>query len=161
MIFDTIDRLPCYKNIWKNGVVERICRFIDEHNLETLQSGRYELAEEGENPDWLFVNIQEYETRLKEEALCEVHRKYTDLQFVIKGNEIMGYRPFRDDEVRFPENDGKDIWFYGKDGISELNVPAGMFVLFFDGELHAPCMADGEPAHVKKAVFKILPEDCS
>lgn len=161
MIFDTIDRLTCYRNLWKDGILERICRFIDGNDLEKLPCGRYDLTEEGEDPDMLFANIQEYETRPKKDAQCEAHRKYSDLQFVISGDEIMGYRPFREDEVRFPENDGKDIWFYAKEGASELDVTAGMFALFFDGELHAPCMAAAEPSHVKKAVFKIRSADCS
>ena len=83
MIIDRIENATLYYPIYAR--FERAFEHIRQMDVETIPAGRYEL--DGDN---MYVLIQEYNTKLKEDAKWEAHRRYIDLQYVVRGAEGMG-----------------------------------------------------------------------
>jgi len=125
--------------------------FLKRSDLAELPAERYKI-----DGDKLFCMISKGPGRPRAEANLEAHRKYIDIQYVIAGNEEMGWKPTADCHVvDAPYDAEKDIGFF-KDAPDSWNeVPAGSFVIFFPQDAHAPLVGDGE---IHKAVLKIAVE---
>ena len=149
MIIDSLKNIAQYKMIPE---LSRVIDDIMQGDWTRLPLGKTEM--DGER---LLVYMQEYDSKEAKEVRGESHRRYIDLQCVISGEEIIGYQVREGQEVleEIPE---KDIVFYPNTGMTKLRMRAGMFAVFFPGEIHAPCQISGRRERVKKAVFKI---ECS
>lgn len=148
MIFDTLANAALYKSI--SPRLAKGLAFLQETDLEALEVGRIEL-----DGSALYVLIQEYETRTPEKGKWEAHRRYIDIQYVISGEECIGYRPLEEMET-VEYNETKDQAVLRGEGAMVL-AKAGSFGIYFPQDGHQPCMAvDGKPAKVKKAVVKVL-----
>lgn len=109
-----------------------------------------------EIPEEIYVNLCTVDAEPHETAVAESHEKYMDVQVVLSGDELM-FTPAVTPNVT-EENAEKDFVFYAPVPLAcctRLFVPAGHFVIFFTGELHAPCHAVS-PARIRKAVVKVL-----
>lgn len=109
--------------------------------------GRYEL--DGQR---LYAIVQEYST--KAEGRWEAHRRYIDIQFMLAGDERMGWAPTRDLTVQEAYDPAKDAAFFTGQG-SEFVVAAGQFAIFFPEDAHMPTLAAGDPQTVRKVVIKV------
>ena len=81
MIFDNIKNAKTYFNL--DEKIKKGLEFIINNDLNSFKNGKYEI--DGEK---ITANIQEYDT--KNEGLFEAHRKYIDIQYMIKGSEKQG-----------------------------------------------------------------------
>ena len=149
MIFDSIENKNHYISLNKN--FEKAFKFIENNNLEEVSNGRYEI--DGDN---VFVLIQSYTSRQEKENKWESHRKYIDIQYILRGTEIIGFKPVRQlikNEDYFKE---EDIAFYKPVyNWTKLEVEKGQFVIFFPTDGHKPCCINEKAELVKKAVIKI------
>lgn len=149
MIYDTLEHLSRYQGIHP-GVMKGLA-FLAETDFSATQETRFEL-----DGDKLFAFLQSYETRPVNDT-PEAHRKYIDIQYLIEGEELVGVAPLEEmtDEVEArPEN---DIWFY-HGPTTPLPIGNRRFLVLFPEDAHAPCIAAGAPAAVKKCVVKVLVE---
>jgi YhcH/YjgK/YiaL family protein len=123
-------------------------KFLMDTDLKRLPVGRYEL-----DGDRVFVNISQYKT--KDDAPCEVHRKYIDIQYVISGEEQIGITPLNETEDATPYDEEKDVAFVQAE---DLYAPAypGNFFVFFPTDAHRPGISIERSITVKKAIVKIL-----
>jgi YhcH/YjgK/YiaL family protein len=149
MIFDRIENAALYYPIHTR--FERAFEHIRQMDVENIPAGRYEL--DGEN---MYVLVQEYNTRLKEESKWEAHRRYIDLQYVVRGAEGMGYANIH--HLQQGEYDAaKDFLpLFGEGDL--INLKSGCFVLLFPEDAHMPSMAIENPEPAKKIVIKIAVE---
>lgn len=121
--------------------------------------GRYELL--GQD---VYALVQTYTTKPRQAGKWEAHRKYTDVQFMVEGSEMMGHTPLAGLREMSPFDPAKDIGFYtgGNDPAASgsfFQVNPGQFAIFFPHDAHMPSLAITEPARVRKIVLKIaLPE---
>lgn len=127
--------------------------FLKTADLKNLPLGKQEL--EGEH---LFVSVAEYYGKKKEDALFESHKKYIDIQYVIKGAEIMGLTTLDNAKVTQPYNEEKDIAFYDFDGGDYYKATPDNFFMFFPEDVHRPSITTGDSVQVKKIVVKIMIE---
>lgn len=122
---------------------------------DLANAGLGKTALDGEN---LFASIAEYFPRKREEVRYESHQKYIDIQYVIKGEEIMGITTrdkVTDDEAYNEEN---DITFYkSENGDYRLATPRN-FLVFFPDDMHRPSISSGDSVMVKKVVVKVKVE---
>ena len=65
--------------------------YLMQNNLKLLENGGYDIS-----GDDIYVNIQDYNTKPKENGLWEAHRKYIDIQFMIEGSELIGVGEIQD-----------------------------------------------------------------
>ena len=87
-----------------------------------------------------------------EEVKWESHKKYIDLQYIIKGKEIIGVADASKAIITKPYT--VDAMNYTADG-TYYTTDAGTFFLFFPNDAHRPTIkADGYDI-VKKIVIKI------
>lgn len=149
MIFDNLENSSLYNDLrLKKGF-----EFLKNTALENLEDGRYEI--EGDN---IYANVQSLQTKLKQDKKWEVHRKYIDIQYVIKGKETMGIGFLKDFEKTIvPYDNKKDVAFLDTDfeKYSYINVEKGNFAVFYPNDVHAPMLAQNEVENIKKVIVKI------
>jgi biofilm protein TabA len=121
----------------------------DTVKLAKLAPGKYPI--DGENA---YASITEMPTRTPDVAKWESHRKYIDLQYVIRGEEKIGVSPIATATITVPYDDKKDGANYTADGKYYIATP-NEFYLFFPSEVHKPNIkVDGYDTD-KKLVIKI------
>ncbi|MDD5435916.1 MAG: YhcH/YjgK/YiaL family protein, partial [Nitrospira sp.] len=84
MITDLLNNASQYSKM--NMKIETALNYLQDTDLSNLKPGRYEI--DGSD---IFALMQNYETKPKENGFWEAHRKYIDIQYVIKGTELIGY----------------------------------------------------------------------
>lgn len=124
--------------------------FLTDPKLSSLDVGTYEI--DGKD---VYAMIQEYNSKNEEDAQYESHKVYTDLQFLISGEERIGLTELSTTTVKTPYDETKDIAFYTADGGKTLQAKPGTFFLFFPDDAHRPGMKVTENAPVRKLVIKI------
>lgn len=128
-------------------------RYLRSIDFTTLPDGKVEI----DGPR-LIANVMRYQTKLPEQAVWESHRQYIDVQYVVTGQERIGYVPLdKAPPVQAPYNDTKDVIFY-EPGCDTFTLRAGQFAIFYPEDIHAPSLADGEPGPVLKVVMKVAVE---
>lgn len=106
--------------------------------------------------DRIHANVMSYETKDPAGFVHEAHRRFADVQFMLRGEELMhftpagrlgagtGYQPVKDYEL-----------FAATDGRSTLSLHAGQFAIFFPGEGHQPGCVSAMRGAVRKIVVKV------
>ena len=122
--------------------------FLRKTDWSSKADGKYVI-----DGDVIIANLATYTTKPKAECKAETHLKYIDIQYMIKGTELMGVT-FLNDQVIVEENLEKDYTFY-KAETSMLKVEEGMFTIFFPEDLHRPGVKLDQIAKVKKVVVKV------
>ena len=147
MILDQLANAAIYEKL--HAGFSSAFYFLRKTDLATMSEGRY--AIDGER---IFAIVQTYDTKPLADGLLEVHQRYIDIQFLITGEELIGYAPLADQTIRTPYDAEKDIAFL--EGTSEpVRVQQGQFAIFFPHDAHMPGRTTGEPARVRKVVIKI------
>jgi YhcH/YjgK/YiaL family protein len=147
MIIDTLSNAGLYK-----GLGERIqiaFQYLRQTNFDKLEKGKYEV--DGDN---VFAIVNDYETKDKSECSVEAHRRYIDIQYMVKGTEMFGYAPLSHHIPCVEYNTEKDAALYNEE-VVYLKLEAGMFIIFYPTDLHQPEVRQFESVWVKKVVMKI------
>jgi len=133
-------------------VLQRGLIFLRDTDFSKLSDGRYEI--DGDN---LFAMISTYTPRDKEDQKIENHERYIDIQYIISGEELMGYSNFSAateiGENRLAESDA--IFYKRVDKESDIKVLQGMYVIFFPWDIHRPACISVPDTIVRKAVLKL------
>ena len=147
MILDSLENYQLYR-----AINERIAKGFDyllHTDLEAIPSGKHDI-----DGDTIFALVQEYQTKPLAECKLESHKKYIDIQYVIRGEEFMGITTKNNQKI-LEVNEDKDYTFY--EGTTSLVlVSKGMFTIFFPDDLHQPCVQTELASEVKKVVIKVL-----
>ena len=147
MIVDKIENSGLYKNLSER--IKRSFDYIKQTDLKKLQPGRYDI--EGDN---IFALISDYQTKLESEGKLEAHKKYIDVQYVIEGEELMGYAPLRNQQTLEAYKEENDIIFYKGEKVF-IKVTEGMFAIFAPEDVHMPGIQSEKKSLVKKLVIKV------
>lgn len=148
MIIDVLKNADLYREV--NNKFNKAFNFLRSMDLLKLNPGKYEI--EGTS---IYAIVDNYFTRPKEEGVWEAHRRYIDIQFVVKNKEQIGYANL-DQMQNYTEYDQKkDILFFKGTG-SYFIIPADTFVIFTPQDVHMPGIVIEKPESVKKIVLKIL-----
>ena len=130
-------------------------QYLSARNLPEIPDGKYPIDD-----DDLFAIVQTYTTKLAREGRWESHRRYADIQYLIRGRERIGIRvlhpptPALDMQIETAYDADKDVAFYTGAG-DVLTLDAGHFAVFFPHDIHMPSLALDQPAEVKKVVVKV------
>lgn len=135
-----------YPERWKAAF-----EFLSKSNLETLPVGEYKIM--GSD---VYAIVSEYEPRKIEDCMFESHKKYIDIQYVIKGKELIGLTTIDKVQPKVEYDKQKDIAFYTSDKKAEYETatPDNYFV-FFPENLHRPSIQKEAGLKVKKIVIKL------
>ena len=150
MIVDNIVTIDCYKGLGSR--FEMAFDFIRKiyASKEKYEVGRYEI--DGKN---IYAVVQEYITKSPEEKDLEAHRKYIDIQFMLKGRECIFYSPLdlTASKTSYSVENDYEL-FTGKS--MELLFREGDFAVFYPQDAHKPGCTIDQPEQVIKVVVKIL-----
>lgn len=150
MIVDTLKNSAQYINVHESFAES--FAFLNKAVSENLPVGRYEI-----NGDKAFAFIQEYTSKKENESAFEGHKNYIDIQFIVKGTEVMYVADISDMKPNCEYSAERDIvFFYDYDKASKLVLEAGEYGIFFPWDTHKPGLCfDGKPDEVKKIVVKV------
>ncbi len=149
-VHPSVNKVVFAEQYHKNKAVwDKAFAFLRDSDLVNLKPGKYVI--DGDNA---YATITEAPSKTFEQSAWESHRKYIDLQYVIKGEEKIGVAPVTTATVIKPYDDSKDAANYNTEG-QFYNATPGTFFLFFPGDAHRPNIkVDGYDV-VKKLVIKI------
>lgn len=152
MITGKIDDLKLYYSVCPE--FEKVYEFVKEYFENPKPDGSYELI-----ADKLNANIATYCTGAAGTKQLEAHRRYADVQIVLKGAERIDWAHISDCKVELSEefSKGGDIGFYADpEYVSSILLNAGTFVYLLPEDAHKPCVnAGADSAEVTKVVFKV------
>ncbi len=148
MIIDTLDNAAVYESLGP-GFAEAFA-YLRNGRAGTDAIGRHAL-----DGDDLFVNVEEYTTKPRDQGRWEAHRRYADVQYVVSGCERMGYAVIDGMAVEQAYDAETDVGFFTGEGVM-LRVAAGVFTVFMPQDVHMPQIACDNPAPVRKVVVKVL-----
>lgn len=121
-------------------------------DTRSLTTGRHELG--GKH----YMNVDESVTEPAENRRLEEHLLYADVQFVLEGDEIIGYQPVCQVGPMIDKNEERDNYFFSSDAADDafIHMTPGTYAVFLPGDAHRPLIApDGKGGPVRKIVMKI------
>lgn len=147
MIIDKLTNSGLY--CFENKRIKAAIDFLKETDFSKIEDGKYEI--DGEN---IYYIKTKYLTKQTDEAQLEAHKKYIDVQFVLKGKEKIGYVPFTSQKV-FKEYDSENDYMLFDEECDFLIFKEGMFAILFPEDLHKPGIIVNGAEEVKKVVIKV------
>ncbi len=148
MIFDRLEHYKTYSAISEN-LKKGFEWLVDTYTPETPE-GKYEI-----DGDEVYAIVTSYKTKPYSEGEFESHKKYLDIQFIPKGEEVICITGLENLTSKTDFDYEKDIVFYTGDGEPFL-LPEGYFMVLFPQDGHKPgIMTGNERLPVKKVVVKV------
>ncbi len=134
-----------HQSLWDSAFA-----FFAHNDLQTLPKGKYPIL-----GDSVYASITEDPTKDYENTQWESHRRYADIQYVIRGEEKIGECPLSKAVVTQAYDAKNDIARYNATGKQYLARP-GTFFIFFPADVHRPNITTGVQKVDKKLVIKVL-----
>ena len=134
--------------------MEKGIDFLLQGGHENLPTGRVLIDDLN-----VYAEVQAYDTVEADiaGAVFEGHRKYIDLQYVVSGDEIIGWVSANYVTVTTPYVLADDYWLGTADPahVTPVRLTAGQLAVLYPADPHAPRQAAGTPSPVKKIVVKV------
>jgi len=147
VIYGHIDSLDSYEHLLAHPVWKQAFQWLRDMP-ESQAPGIVPLR-----GNEMFVNVHGYDPLPREQCRFESHRKYLDLQYCIRGGELIEWQRTALLETDGPYDETKDVQFYRlRDSQTGLHMTPGSFVIFYPTDAHLPKVCDG----VNKSVFKLV-----
>ncbi len=146
------DMIHIERQIPQTAHMKKALSFLRRQDLRGLADGKIEI-----DGDRLFAIVQRYETMAIHVPKFEYHRKYIDVQFIVSGEEIIGWTPVEHMTIVVPYNVDKDICFGNgpKGKWTPVHLQAGQLAVMWPEDGHAPKISPGIPVPVMKIVMKV------
>lgn len=132
--------------------IKRVLMYLKNTDFEALPDGRYEL--EG---DSLFAMVSRYCTSPRHMCRAETHARYIDVQYIARGEELMGYCASNPDlkveEDCLKERDA--VFYEALVPESDIMMSEGMYAIVYPNDVHRPSCQIDEPLNVLKVVVKV------
>ena len=150
MIYDQIGNAARYRAL--HPLIAKGLDYLAAFDPAAFVPGKVEI--EG---DALFAAAAEYQSKLRETAKWESHRRYADIQFIVEGEEQMAYAPIASLVPKGDYDEAKDLTLYvdTPETGQLFRFPAGTFAIYFPEDGHLPNLAIGAPSRMRKIVVKV------
>ena len=136
--------------------MQRALDFLRQAPGADLPDGRIEIA-----GDSVFALVQSYQTApASDPVIFEAHRRYIDVQYMVAGDEVLAWASADHLTVTQMYNPASEAWL-GTAPASDttfVRLAAGELAVLYPTDGHAPRVAAGAPAAVKKIVVKVAVE---
>lgn len=126
--------------------------FLRRTDVHLLTDGRVEI-----DGDRVFALVQRYDTIITDVPKFEYHRKYIDIQYIVSGEEVIGWAPAERMTVTEAYDEEKDICFgtVPEGEMTPVYLKEGQLAVLYPEDGHAPKLAAGRPSLVLKIVVKV------
>lgn len=149
MIKNSLKYTKYYYNLSEN--LKAGLNFLENNDLTSMQNGKYEII--GND---VYASIQEYTTKAETDCRWEAHRKYIDIQCIIKGSEKIGIGEIQDFGAIELYDETKDVEFLKTNKkYQTTTLYSNDFVIFYPHDVHMPQIAENTPEYIKKVVVKV------
>jgi len=152
MIIGFLDDLG--SNKWScRDQCNKIINLIENTDFTKKEDGVYKTG----TKDFYYI-ISTYNTCASvEKKPAEAHRKYIDLQYILYGEEKIGYADYRNPKISLKEYNGEnDIELFSKiENESYFILKNDMYAVFFPEDIHRPGLTNKETRSVRKVIFKV------
>lgn len=128
---------------------DKALSYLKNTDLNKIAKGKYPI--DGDN---VFASVTEDSTKDFNKTNWESHKKYIDIQYVIKGEEKIGVFPVSNSVVTKNYDEKKDVANYSANGKLYSSKP-GTFFIFFPSDAHRPNITTGGNKPDKKIVIKV------
>ncbi len=107
--------------------------------------------------DDFYYIVKSYETKDVSDCKFESHKKYVDIQYMIKGTEAMSLIDVNRVSPTTEYNEEKDIMFFEnpKEECATLTLSGGNYVTFYPNDAHRPSMKAQNKEVILKAIGKV------
>jgi len=132
--------------------LQKAVAFLRSDKIQGLPDGRVEI-----DGDRVFALVQRYETMMTAAPKFECHRKYIDVQFIVSGEEVIGWAPLDGMTITEAYDTDKDICFgtVAKGRWTRAYLRAGQLAVLWPEDGHAPKLAGSASMPVMKIVVKV------
>ena len=118
-------------------------------DLNTIAEGKHEIV-----PGRLWLNVSEYTPKPATEQRIEQHQNFIDLDYTLKGNELMGLAENVTPTDEY--NAVKDVIHYASDDVKYYPTDPEHFFIFFPCDYHQPSVrAEGPVETSRRVIAKI------
>jgi YhcH/YjgK/YiaL family protein len=148
MIVDNILNCDKYSNI--HSEFEKAFNWLKNNNLQDLLPGKYVI--DGDN---LYASVSQYNTKSLKEGRLEAHKEYIDIQYIISGQEYIGWEYLQNQPETIAYDKDKDLVFYRESAPTLFPLKEGYFAIFFPYDLHMPCIEIEKAQPMHKVVIKV------
>ena len=147
MVYDKIDNIETYKGL-SEDIYEGL-KFL-KNATPDLACGVHEISPR------VKAIVSEYETKAVNEKGYEAHRKFIDIQYLLKGKEMNYCLPVEKLKEMKSYNEEIDAAFYEAEiPTRELMLGDGFFAIYWPQDGHMPCLRESKSNSVKKVVVKV------
>lgn len=148
MIIDSLSSASRYASL--HPLFAKAFEYINSTDLTTLEDGKFDI--DGDNIRGIMASKNGM-TTAESIAKFECHNKHIDIQFCIRGNETIGWKPRPTCVSQKGEyNPEKDVLFYDDAPDTYFGLTDKQFAIFYPEDVHAPMIGEGM---IKKLVLKI------
>ncbi|HTG01589.1 MAG TPA: YhcH/YjgK/YiaL family protein [Nitrospirota bacterium] len=146
------DIVHAEKQIAMTSELQQAFSFLRRPDLDSYLDGKVDI-----DGDRVFALVQRYTTITTERPRFEFHRKYLDIQYLVSGEEVIGWAPAGDMTVSEPYDANKDVCFGSvEQGMwTPVHLQTGRLAVLWPDDAHAPRLAAGKPVTVIKIVVKV------
>ncbi len=150
MIKNSLKYTKNYYNL--SNKIKLALEYLEKNDLKVFDNGRYDIL-----GDDVYVNVQDYTSKPETQGNWEAHKKYIDIQFMIKGTERIGVGEIDNYQTTEAYDESKDLEFLAvaNDNYQFINMNENDFIILYPQDVHMPQIAMNTPSYVKKAVVKI------
>ncbi len=100
------------------------------------------------------ILVQDVTSKSPEGQLCEAHRKYLDIQYIVSGEETVGWAPLEALTLEGEFNEEKDIGRYSGP-VDFVRIAAGYCYVVFPEDAHMPGLHLDTQRSYRKLVLKL------
>ena len=100
------------------------------------------------------ILVQDVTTAPADSKICEAHRQYLDVQYIVEGEEVVGWAPLETLTLEGEFNTTKDKGMYAGD-CDFLNIREGYCYVVFPEDAHMPGSHLDKPQKYVKLVVKL------
>ncbi len=147
MIYDKIDNMSLYKGLSEDIYLG--LQFLNDltHDIE---NGVHELSPR------VKAIVSEYDTMPINPNGYETHKRFIDIQYLVKGTEKINVLPIEQLCLKTKYNKETDVSFYSSEEKPiELVLKDCYFAIFYPQDGHMPQLCNVFSDNVKKVVIKI------
>lgn len=145
MIVDKIKNAALYYDV--SPRLKKALEFLAQ--LDGNLEGKVEI-----DGDDVFALPAEYTSRPLSDSVWEAHRNFIDVQYIVSGNECIGYEFLDNLKVTQEYDEETDGMLLEGDG-SMVKCSGGTFMILFPEDAHMPGVQDGGPCDMKKVIVKV------
>ena len=149
-MLDSVRNAHLYGNVSPN--LKAALDYIRENDLNSLEDGRFEIAD----GNVTIIIKKGYFTKEEEQCKWESHEKWIDIQYLLEGEEQIGYCQASNMDVKIPyDKDSDNTIYHNCENGFKAKLYPGDFVILFPEDAHMALIAGDAITMNNKAVIKV------